>query len=102
MNEPERNVGPRRPRQRPKHQAEPSGDGCVDPPLAGDTPERVAATVFEVDARAHDQVLDCARDDDLSGLSERCNASADVHGDATDVVADQLALTSVYSGAKSE
>src|ERR1700676_74779 len=62
----------------------------------------MAAAVFEVDARAHDEILDGARDDDLSRLGKRGNASADVDGDAAHVLADQLALTGVYSGAQNE
>src|SRR5262249_1951273 len=69
-----------------------------DVPLAGDAFERVGAVFGKPQARAGDEVLHGARHQDLASLGERGDPGPDVHGDAAELLAHNLALAGVYSG----
>ena len=56
------------------------------------------AAVVEREAGADDEVLDRARDEDLAGAGERCDACGDVDREAGDVVALDLDLSDVEAG----
>ena len=56
------------------------------------------ATVSEVDTRAHDQVLDRARDEHLPRSSELRNASRDVYGDPGKFSLTELTLARMNAG----
>ena len=62
----------------------------------------MGATLFEVDARAGDQILDGARDEDLAGLGVLDQAGADVDCDPVRLAADELDLAGVQACAKLE
>ena len=64
----------------------------VESPFAGDALERVGAPLLEAETRAGNEVLDGAGHEDLACSGERGDAGADVHGDAADLVSDDLAL----------
>ena len=65
----------------------------VELPLVGDALQCVGAAIGEGDARARDQVLHGAGDEDLAGTGDRRDPCADVDGDAADVVVAQLNLS---------
>src|SRR5574342_733614 len=64
-------------------------------PFAGDALECLNSPLFETDAGARDEVLDGAGDEDFACSGERGDPGADVDGDASDLVADDLALPRV-------
>src|SRR5271167_88160 len=49
-------------------------------------------------ARADHELLDGRRDGDLSRSCERADPSADVDGEAGEILADRLTLAGVYAG----
>ena len=69
------------------------------PPLARHALQHVGPSIFELDPRSEYQVLDRGRYEDLAGPSKTHDASSDVHCQPADVIADQLNLSRVYSGA---
>src|SRR6185312_3603533 len=71
-------------------------------PLAVDAAQRVRAGVGEHDARARDEVLDRARDEDLAGSGVGGDAGADMQSDPCDLAVDELALAAVQPGADLE
>src|SRR5581483_1413230 len=71
-------------------------------PLALHTLESAAAPVAEGQPRADDEIPDGARRQHLARRGFACDARADVHGDAADVVSHALALARVQSGADLE
>src|SRR3954447_435805 len=77
-----------------------SGSDGVELPIARHAPERVHATVGELDSGAGDEVGDGARDEHLARPRSGAHARADVHRDAAHIsVAHQLALAGVQTGA---
>src|SRR5215218_10105820 len=66
-------------------------------PLAGHALQRVTTAVDEVDVGSADEIPHGARDQHLARAGEGGNPGADVHGDARQVVAPQLALAAVNS-----
>src|SRR5882724_10673050 len=67
-------------------------------PLPGHAAEVVGATIHEAQARAGDQILHGAGDEDLAGRGARRHPSPDVDGNAPHIVAHQLALARVQPG----
>ena len=68
---------------------------CVEVPGAWHTFERVIPAVVELDPRPRDEIPDRSGDEDLVGFGQRRDPGADVHGNATDIVAGKLDLTRV-------
>src|SRR4051812_43618075 len=77
------------------------GDG-EELPATRDALEVVLAAIAELNARAGDQIGDRSGDQHFARAGKRANPCADVHADATDVVAPQLDLTGVEPGAQLE
>src|SRR5207253_2076141 len=73
----------------------------VDAPLA-DALQLVGATVFEPEARAADEVPDCARDEHFAGVRKRRDACAGVDSDSADFRVDDLAFARVKTNAHFE
>src|SRR2546428_375300 len=71
---------------------------AAPPPLTGHALERVTTAVGEVDVRAVDEIAHRARDEHLARPCQRGNPGADVHRDAREIVAPQLAFTAVDPG----
>src|SRR5205823_12374200 len=67
-------------------------------PLSGHAAEVVGSTIYEAQARARDQVLHGAGDEDLAGRGARRHPGPDVDGNAPHIVAHQLALARVQPG----
>src|SRR5687768_10058057 len=67
----------------------------VDGPRARDALQLVLAAWFEREARAGDEILDGARDEDLARPRERGDAGADVDGDAAHGAPRKLHLAGV-------
>jgi hypothetical protein len=57
-----------------------------------------APPILKVDVRAGREIPGGARYEHLAGSRLRGNSSADVHGDADEVLPDDLALAAVQSG----
>src|SRR5439155_14195487 len=67
-------------------------------PFSGNSFERVRAATLEPNSGTGDQILDRMRDQDLGGLGQRRHPGCRMHGDTTDVVADELAFAGVKAG----
>src|SRR5579863_8940995 len=72
------------------------------PPLVGDSLQSVWTTIYELDSGAGDEVADGAGYQHFVGIRRRCDPRADVYSDSAHVVADQLALAGMQSGAHLE
>ena len=59
----------------------------VEVPAVGDTLELMLACILEGESASRDQILHGLGHGDLAGASQGADSSADVDGDATDVVA---------------
>src|SRR4051812_29625895 len=70
--------------------------------LAGKPLQLVHSTVFELDARAGDEILDGAGDEHLARPGERGHACTRVDGNAGDVAVVELALAGVEPGTNRE
>jgi hypothetical protein len=66
-------------------------------PRVGDPLERALAAVVERDARAADEILHRARDEDLAGVGEPGQPRTDVHRDAHQLATALFALARVES-----
>ncbi len=71
----------------------------VEPPFAGDALELVAASVVELDARSHDEVLNRARHHDTGAGLGIDDPGRDMDGKSSDVVAGELDFSRVQPGA---
>src|SRR6185369_384701 len=71
-------------------------------PFAGHALQRAHATFLEADAGARNEILDHRRDQHFSCAGLSGHACSNMHGDAPDVVACQLDLTGVQTGADLE
>ncbi len=75
-----------------------AGRACLgrkEPPFPRNALQSVNAPISESDPRAHNQILDRARHEHLAGVGLAQNPGPDVDGNAADLVADPLALSSV-------
>src|SRR5688572_22320165 len=68
-------------------------------PRTGDTLQGILSPVLELEARTGYEVDDRARHKDLTGRSQRAHALADVDGDTAHVLAKNLDLPGMKSGA---
>jgi hypothetical protein len=64
-------------------------------PLAGNALECVGTAILEVKPGAGDEVLHRARDEHFAGLREGSNASAAVHCDPGELIANDLSHSPV-------
>src|SRR5690349_12806540 len=76
--------------------------GREQSPLALHTLESAAAPVSEGQPGTDDEIFDGAGRQHFAGCCLGCDAGADVHGDAADVVSHALALARVQAGAHLE
>src|SRR5208282_3680158 len=76
-----------------------SVDDPEQQPIAGNTPQRVDPGLGELDVGTHHELGDRARDIDPAARGGRGDSRRDVHGNATDVVLEQLDLADVQSSA---
>src|SRR2546425_1640280 len=86
-------------RARPGAESHPSGE---QPPLTWHALQRGGAPGLERDSRARDEVAHRARHEDLAAGGLVSHTSADVYGEAADVVATHLTLARVQPGAHVE
>jgi hypothetical protein len=70
-------------------------------PIARSALERSAATISEAQSGARDQILHCARYQDLVSTGKRRDPRADMYSNAADIVADHFALACMEAGANS-
>src|SRR4030095_8733627 len=71
----------------------------INVPFARKSLERLRAAIVEADAGARDEIFHGARDQHLARARQRRDSGAGVHGDAAQLVAEDLALARVQTGA---